>query len=98
VAYVKLSENTNTGKGFITHGDWKSLSFEGHGDIYKVTGADRAVIAWAERTGGAIYVDEAEALRELKAKEKTAVKAEITELSNRLAVLQSLKTSLEAVI
>ena len=77
VAYIKLSKKTDTNKGFITHEDWKVLSFVGHGNIFEVTGADKDIEEWASRVNGSRYIDDKEAMNEIKTIELTNLKVEI---------------------
>ena len=95
MAYIKLSKETNTGKGFILPGDRKTLSFEGYGDIYKVTGDEKSIGDWAARVKGSIIAD-ADALAFLKTAKLIALKNEIVETQNKLAELKAIKEALEA--
>ena len=83
VAYIKLSEKTDTNKGFITHEDWKVLSFVGHGDIFEVTGADKDIEEWANRVNGS-KIDDKEAMSEIKIIKLTDLKTEILLLEGEL--------------
>jgi len=95
--YVKLNKDADTGKGFILHEDWKTLSFAGYGgSVWKVDGAEKDVKAWADRVGGKIIADSI-ALPELDALKLTGVKAEILDMENKLVELKAVKTTLEAV-
>ena len=76
VVYIKLSEKTNTNKGFITHKDRKVLSFVGHEDIFEVTGADKDIEEWVSRVNGS-KIDDKEAMSEIKIIELINLKAEI---------------------
>ena len=94
MAYIKLSKETNTGKGFILHEDWKALSFEGYGDIYKVTGDEKSISDWVARVKGSIMAD-ADALAALKTAKLIAVNNEIVETQDKLAELNAIKKTLE---
>ena len=95
--YVKLNKDANTGKGFITHEDWKLLSFSGYsGPVWKVDGVEKNVKTWAERVGGVIISD-ALALPELDALNLVGIKAEIIRMETELVDLKAIKTTLEAV-
>ena len=83
VAYIKLSEKTDTNKGFITHEDWKVLSFVGHGDIFEVTGTDKDIEEWANHVNGS-KIDDKEAMSEIKIIELINLKAEILLLEGEL--------------
>jgi len=83
VAYIKLSEKTDTNKGFITHEDRKVLSFVGHEDIFEVTGADKDIEEWANRVNGS-KIDDKEAMSEIKIIKLTDLKAEILLLEGEL--------------
>jgi len=83
VAYIKLSEKTDTNKGFITHEDRKVLSFVGYGDIFEVTGADKDIEEWANRVNGS-KIDDKEAMSEIKIIELINLKAEILLLEDEL--------------
>lgn len=93
MAYVRLNDKTNTGHGFITHEDWKLLSFECSGNIVKLTGDKQAGLLWAERVGGVIIKD-TDAVTELKAKQYAALQNEITETQTKLTVLTAAKAAL----
>ena len=83
VAYIKLSEKTDTNKGFITHKDRKVLSFVGYGDIFEVTGADKDIEEWANRVNGS-KIDDKEAMSEIKIIKLTDLKTEILLLKGEL--------------
>jgi len=96
MAYIKLSKETNTGKGFILHEDWKTLSFEGYGDIYKVTGDEKSISDWVARVKGSIMANVA-AWTALKMAKFIAVNNEIVETQNKLTELNAIKKTLEMV-
>ena len=83
VTYIKLSKKTDTNKGFITHEDWKVLSFVGHGDIFEVTGADKDIEEWASRVNGS-KIDDKKAMNEIKTIELANLKVEILLLEGEL--------------
>lgn len=97
MAYIKLSEDTDTGEGFITHDDWKTLSFEGYDTIYKVIGSEEAVNDWVERVKGTV-MKEADALTALKVWQLNGIENEKIMIQSRLAELEADKILLMGVV
>lgn len=90
--YIKLSNATDTGVGFITHDDWLSLSFNRRGNIVQVTGNQLPALAWAARVSGTV-IDDAEAIAEIEAEEAAAIAAEIAQKEAEVTTLRSILTS-----